>query len=572
MLLALSVFLFWAGPYASALPWQEQFQLFLFDVDYLTGRWSVPGGPAAYVAEFLTQFYIHPWMGAAVLAMLHVLLQGITSRLMRRGNGEKPLPAPLYVLSFLPSLALWFALGDENLMAAFMVSLLVVMASMLACPSGLKGSLLYGLCAVPLFYWLAGPLVWALAAYVLLRGAYSSAWRFCWLCLGVGMLAYVGLCVWLSALFEPYPLRGLLGGVFYYRFPQVVPLSVVWLPVLCLLLVGLSVPLGRAFARTGNLRWPTVVAWAGVLVAALLLIPQGYDRQKYELVEYDYLVRTGQWQEIIRHAEQRRPTLPMSVCALNLALGMEGQLGERAFEFFQHGAEGLLPAFVRDFNSTLLTGEAYYRLGLVNTAQRYAFEAMEAIPNYNKSGRVLARLAETNLINGQYKVADKYLRMLERTLFYRHWAQDRREMLADTARIDRHPEYRRMRRLRLTDDFLFSEDEVDKICGQLLMHNKENRLAMQYLVLYPLLERDLDKFMNYAVYANSLTSYNPTICQEGIAFACTVQKRGIPPGAVSAPVMHRFNLFGRAYAQGGKEASALEPFRNTLWYYLIKEL
>ena len=250
---------------------------------------------------------------------------------------------------------------------------------------------------------------------------------------------------------------------------------------------------------------------------------------------------------------------------------MTNQLGDRAFEFFQHGAEGLLPKFVRDFNSTQLTGEAYFQLGLVNTAQRYAFEAMEAIPNYYKSGRAVKRLAETNLINGQYRVAEKYLRMLEKTVFYRRWAQSRREMLADTTLIDRHPVYGRLRRLRLTDDFLFSEAELDKICGQLLMHDKENRLAMQYLVLYPLLERDLDKFMNYAAYANSLSGYNPTICQEGIAFACMAGNRGIPRGAVSAPVMNRFTHFGRAYAQGGKNAPGLEAFRNTVWYYLIKE-
>ena len=50
------------------------------------------------------------------------------------------------------------------------------------------------------------------------------------------------------------------------------------------------------------------------------------------------------------------------------------------------------------------------------------FEAMEAIPDYKKSGRAYMRLAETNLINGQYAVAAKYLRALQHTLFYKKWA------------------------------------------------------------------------------------------------------------------------------------------------------
>ena len=570
-LLAVAVFVFWTWAYAPALAWQEQFQLFLFDADYLTGRLAVPGGVAAYLAEFLTQFYNHPWMGAAVLAVLHVLLQLLTEQLMRRENGGKPLSGILWGLSFLPSLALWFVLGDESLMPAFTVSLLCVLMAMAFYPSGRKNQLAYALCAVPVVYWVAGPLVWMLAVYVLIIGWRDSASRRRGLCLGVAMLMFGFVCVWLSALFEPYPLRCLLGSIFYYRFPEVVPLSVVALPALCLLVVGATSPLERVAARAKNPRWVVGGVWAVLLAASLFWIPQGYDKQKYELVEYDYLVRTGQWEKIVRKAEQHQPSLPMSVCAVNLALGMTNQLGDRAFEFFQHGAEGLLPKFVRDFNSTQLTGEAYFQLGLVNTAQRYAFEAMEAIPNYYKSGRAVKRLAETNLINGQYRVAEKYLRMLEKTVFYRRWAQSRREMLADTTLIDRHPVYGRLRRLRLTDDFLFSEAELDKICGQLLMHDKENRLAMQYLVLYPLLERDLDKFMNYAAYANSLSGYNPTICQEGIAFACMAGNRGIPRGAVSAPVMNRFTHFGRAYAQGGKNAPGLEAFRNTVWYYLIKE-
>ncbi|KAA6305365.1 hypothetical protein EZS27_042983, partial [termite gut metagenome] len=42
---------------------------------------------------------------------------------------------------------------------------------------------------------------------------------------------------------------------------------------------------------------------------------------------------------------------------------------------------------------------------MINTAQSFAFEAMEVIPDYQKSVRCIKRLAETNLINSQYEVA-----------------------------------------------------------------------------------------------------------------------------------------------------------------------
>ena len=68
---------------------------------------------------------------------------------------------------------------------------------------------------------------------------------------------------------------------------------------------------------------------------------------------------------------------------------------------------------------------------MINTAQRFTFEAMESIPNFNKSSRCFKRLAETNLINGQYEVAAKYLRALRKTLFYKDWAEEAMTYLYD---------------------------------------------------------------------------------------------------------------------------------------------
>ena len=223
-----------------------------------------------------------------------------------------------------------------------------------------------------------------------------------------------------------------------------------------------------------------------------------YNPKTIELLDYDLLVRANRWEQIIRKAEKQQPDLPQSVCATNLALGMTNQMGSRASEFFQNGPEGLFPPFRKDPFSTLTTAEVYFQLGLTNTAQRYYFEAMEAAPNYKKSCRCIRRLAETNLINGQYGVARKYLHILEKTLFYRKWAQRTLSMIeTGEASIMKHPLYGRLRRMRLNEDFLFSDQEIDKICGRLLMQNHENVLAMQYMLLYPLLENNYNKFVQY---------------------------------------------------------------------------
>ena len=230
----------------------------------------------------------------------------------------------------------------------------------------------------------------------------------------------------------------------------------------------------------------------------ILDITNIYNPKTIELLDYDLLVRGNRWEQVIQKAEKQQPDLPQSVCATNLALGMTNQMGRRAGEFFQNGPEGLFPPFSKDYFSTLTTAEVYFQLGLINTAQRYYFEAMEAAPNYKKSCRCIRRLAETNLVNGQYDVARKYLHILEKTVFYKKWAQRTLSMIDDgEPSIMKHPLYGRLRRMSLDEDFLFSDQEIDKICGRLLMHNYKNILAMQYMLFYTLLENNYKKFVQY---------------------------------------------------------------------------
>lgn len=44
------------------------------------------------------------------------------------------------------------------------------------------------------------------------------------------------------------------------------------------------------------------------------------------------------------------------------------------FDFYQSGDDALIMPRMRDLTSNLPSAEAYYRLGLVNSAQRYMFD------------------------------------------------------------------------------------------------------------------------------------------------------------------------------------------------------
>jgi len=568
LVFGLVVFLFWRIRYPFALTYQEQLQLFLFDGDYFCGRMAEPGGFARYVAEFLIQFYNSVTIGALTIAVLYMLVQQLTWRLMRSDS--------YYVWSFVPVIMLWYAMGDESVMLTYVVALLMAMAAALAWRLVILVKLVklvrlarlvqlvIMLVAIPLLYWLIGPMV---LLAVLLMMPWTQAdpcrpgndgWRY-WF--DVQAFVYALAPILLSAHCLPFPMLRVVLGISYYRIPETMPYVLMAIPVVIWIMA--------LFIK----KLPQPKQWVfyaqALVVAVLILVPKefGFDAKKYDLIEYDYLVRIGDWKGIIAKAEKQMPDLPMSVSATNLALGMTNQLGDRAFDFYQRGSEGLLPKFERNFATSQLTGEIYFNLGLVNTAQRFAFEAMEAIPNYNKSARVVKRLAETNLINGQYEVARKYLQMLEKTIFYRPWAQRTMAMLGDEKAINAHPLYGTMRQYRLQEDFLFSDRELDKICGQLFIHNQQNQMAAQYLLMMPLLDRDIPRFMSYVKVVQNRIGYNPRHCQEGIAFAFMQQRQQPPQGVVNPLILQQMNEYAQAYSQN-QNSPELNRFRNTVWYYL----
>ncbi|MBQ2129548.1 MAG: hypothetical protein II429_10510 [Prevotella sp.] len=559
LLFGMAVFLFWWQRYSFALSYYEQFQLFLFDSDYLATRLAEPGGIARYLSEFLVQFYNNVVFGAVIIALLLVLMQRLVWRLMDQQNKT------WYPLSFLPSLVTWYMMGDQSLLLAFPLALIMVLSVMACVKSlGMKRLSVVALCLlilVPLVYWVCGPVVLMLAVYLPLSGQKPILRD---ALLSVAAVVYGVLCILLSSLIVPYTVSQLFCGLGYYRFFESFMLLMI---LLQLLLVAL--PLCGRFLpeiKVGKAHYTLLgVQVVALTVLMLAVVPTNYDAKTYELIEYDYLVRTQQWDAVIKKAEQQTPDLPMSVCATNLALAMKGELTTRAFDFYQRGGQGLLPPFERNYTTTLVTGEAYFQLGLVNTAQRFAFEAMEAIPNYNKSVRCVRRLAETNLINGNYEVARKYLKMLEKTMFYGKWAQRTEALLGQEQQINNHPLYGQMRKKRIKEDFLFSDRELDKICGQLLMADKDNTLALQYLLMFPVLDRDLNRFMNYMMFVSQThPGYSPRICQEMVTFAYASRKQQPPQGVVPEAMLQQFNQFMQAYQQG-----ATEMFRHSTWYYLM---
>lgn len=573
VLFGVVVALFWAIPYMSVLSFQEQYQLFLFDWHYFLDRVAVPGGLACYVAEFITQFNYIPVLGACLLALVYVLVQRMVWVLMRRHATADV----YYPLSFIPSLMLWAHAGDENVMLCFFVAIMASLCAMLLYHVASKGEIFprhrwwkiaFILIVMPLMYWCFGPCVLMVPLYILLFEGFKGR-SLQGLALGVGAMVYSVAVILLFARGLQYPLFNLFVGVEYYRYPVYQPVMQTAIEVVTVLL-PLAAPLLPQMRRKSLLAWSQCVVLA---VGGWFFINHAYDTLKYDLIEYDFLVRTRQWDKVIEKAEKKQPSKPFDVACVNLALAMNGQLSDRLFEFFQNGAEGLFPSFQRDMTSPLPPGEAFYWLGMVNDAERYAFEAQEAIPNHRKSGRLTKRITECNIINGHYEVAMKYLRILEKSLFYRKWAKEQKTMVRE-GRVNDDSVYGKLRAYRQKkQDFLFSDTEMDQMLGLLYVQNYDNRMAFEYLMCYELLQRDLERFNEYyplGKYAKF--SRIPNAYQQALVMQWTQQHGSFEgmPWSIEPATCNLLTQFVNIYMKNPNDPSlSMPPLAGTFWSYML---
>ena len=438
-LFCVAVILFFGMAYPHHLHYQEQFQLFLFDSNYVWDVVKQPGGVADLLGRFCTQFFLYAWVGAVIIGILLSAIQLLVSRFV--GGGW------FYGLSYVPSFLLWLFLLDEH---ALLGGVWAVLLTFLA---------VWGLCKLP-----------------------------------KGLVRYIGIIVALPILY--WMVGTYWNGSHYYRYPKVFPtlLYVAWLLALA---IPLLVYVCRKWLKDSKGLVIPLCSFALVAVVMGTVVWKNANFKAEKVMQYDFMASHQQWNRIIETANKEKPNNQIGVTVQNLALAMRGVLLDQMQNYNQNGIAGLLPDVQSDATSPMPTAEAFYQLGMINVAQRTVFEAQEAILDFQKSGRCYKRLAQTNLIIGSYEVARKYLMALQKTLFYREWANETLPLLGDEEAIAKHPEYGRLRKWAYKDNFFFSDHVTPEMLESLYFGCTDNSMAYQYLMAYYMLTGDRERYNNF---------------------------------------------------------------------------
>ena len=271
------------------------------------------------------------------------------------------------------------------------------------------------------------------------------------------------------------------------------------------------------------------------------------------------------WDKVAELASEDRKTL-VGTYYYNLANAHRGQLADRLMDYYQPFERGLfLPVGEKSTPFQIgCAGDVWFALGDMSMAERDAMLGMLFSPSHTGS-RYLRRLAETNLVTGDFEAASKYLRMLLNSRKDREWALERLPGAWSpeyAARIDRK------RALLPRIDVVHGMDQTQLILRVLLNSHPENRMALDYLLCYDLLTKDLDAFVSD--FAPSLTQSR---LYEEAMLIFLAAKGGMDPENfqhyhISEETFDRFNRFVTIYKRdGGSGKNLTEEFGRSYWYY-----
>lgn len=499
--------LFLANSYTYHLIHREQMLLFTYTSQQISQFCSHPAALSCLTGDFLTQFFHMNVMGPILVASTMALLQILTYFSCKKLTND------------------WIAIG---------ISLVVVLWECLR------------FCDIN--YPLSGTisLIGALVLF-LVTHRIKGRWTYCCFVLLATILGYV--CFGYGAFI--YGLLVILNN-FIHRKKCVE------------IVIALACSLG-AIAYMASQKYLMMPSKAFSYPATVWYGKPNLENERILGLNTEYYF--NHWSKITELVYQGGPSNGVSVC-YNLANAMQGKLPERLMQYYQPAGLGLFMPINEEstYLSTQLAGEIWFQLGDMTMAEHAAILSMIFSPN-NKSVRMLQRMAEINLINGDNEAAEKYLQILSHTLFYKDWAAERMPG-KESETFKKWLEYKR-NMIPQSDTLRLSATDVTKSLHVLLETNPQNHLAMDYLLCFDLLMKDLSGFIkDYTSYYKGKPNrlYSEALMIHLFQIHATgkeVKATGMHPS-----VVRDFNAYSKLYNQSQGNASALESkFGRTYWFY-----
>ena len=549
-------FLFFQLFYAYHLFFKEQIQLFLYTSDYFLSYLNKPAWLASYTGDFLTQFFYLRGGGAVVLSLLFCLEWLLTSVVIKRLSATTT--APLWAL--FPVGIDWILHCELLHRVSVSVGFIAVLILFLIYNTISKRwlSLATGLIMAFIGYWLVGS---SFLVFPLLVVAYD--WKkeklnwLKWLLIGTVTFSI------------PLALRHfyLLTIIQAYIYPamnwhsMLLPASLIFTLIGTFFLKRIEIKYSRIF----NVALPLAF-----IVFLFLGIRANANFAREKILSLDSEFYFGNTDRVIELSKKYNLKSRNATYFTNMALAKKGVLPEYLLEFYQPASYGLILPVTPDENwqSIFVSNEVFFLLGDMNLAQHSAMLGNTFSP-YQRSSRMIKRLAEINLVNEDSTAANKYLRILTRTLFHKKWAESRQAMNHGSASnkwlIEKRAQTPNIDTLRSSNSYLASLDF-------LVEQHPHNLIALDYLLCYHLLNKDLKSFKKvYDQIGRSVDRPVSSLYSEALLiqlFSSQASEQEVANYSISPKKIKDFTDYTQQFEKTKGDMNALNGrFGKSYWFY-----
>ncbi len=509
------------------------------------------GGLVEYLTRLLSQFYAIGWVGALIITVATWSAGFLADQISRRAGR-----ASAGMLRFVPAAIVLGLYAGYNHPLSEVLTLLAAISGYLlyvrlAPPVTILRLLLLVLTCTVL-YWMAGsgsllfPVMVAVDELLIggrkLRAAAAVA------CVGVipwvaSVLfaldvqhAYISFLLWVpGVMLRKWPLMLAL----FAFFPTVLAGAALWgaarghdapSPSDRPSRAGDASP-GRKPRRFPLGRLPVrAIAIAVLFCGVAAGIWFSLDSFSRAMLKIDYDFEHGRWTDVLSSAEQLPRGMYNFRCHRNIMLALyhSGRFGDEMFHYPQASGLSLLntPDAQRDVGSYYQESRLYLDLGLVNAAEKCAYEALSTSGD---QPAVLEELATINVVKGRPETARVFLNAVAQHPLHRRAARDMLRRLDADPALKSDPRVSGIRANMLGKDHigLLANDEEALLA--LLESNPHNKMAFELLMAGYLSAGRPDKVVASLPRLKDFSYPRVPRCYQEAWVICSAALGGAPP-------------------------------------------
>lgn len=536
-------------------------KLFITSFEYFYSFLDHPGGIIEYIGIFISQFLRFRFVGALIISGIVTLSYFAICRMSNRVSDNEQ----IYIIGIITPILL---LGMQNYypdQVYHTLGFIIIMLAVLLIPEDKVKKRIFLILSIPVIYFVCGGYLWVFCAIVLAEHFIRNK-KIDFKLVGLIIGYFAVLIILVTKFVYLYPEEYLLIHPFPYSMELLLYIFVLWI----ILLPGLMKASDRwKFLKT---RWGFISGTILCIFAVFWILNSTYDKKNNEFFRIEKFAVREEWDELLRYAD-RHPSMNLfGSFYTNIALANKGLLCSNLFNYPQpFGKRGL--CFEWAYKEKILKrgSDFFWTINYVNEAHHWAFESL-IVDGF--TSRNLKRLIQTELIRGNYKVAEKYILVLDHTLFDKRIADHYRKFLNNRDAIEKDPELGPRIKINIGLDFFADGIDQEKNLKSLLVNDPSNRPAFDYLMSLFLLEKRVDEIAEVLPYYLKLTNGEiPSLLDESLLVYKARHRIGILPNIrISSKTRLRYNNYNKTYLQyrNKKEAArALYPsYKNSFWFYI----